>query len=172
MPAVADPAAKFQGYVHPERLVSTIGGRTFETTRSGVVESDEDTLLYHTGHIQTRSNRRWWRPKRPTCVTISVSNEFAGADVKAWNRSRLPLSFFYGDNFNWCAAYALWVFELSGMPTPGSSTEVAQVGRRRPTDDHIQPERARVITPIPLVTIDGSGRFLGDVLPHAVDRKP
>ena len=52
MPAAIDQHPKFAEYAHPERLVST----EWLAQRLGspglvVVESDEDVLLYETGHI-------------------------------------------------------------------------------------------------------------------------
>ena len=47
-----DPAPKFTAYAHPERLVSTEWLQAhLGTPGLMVVESDEDVLLYETGHI-------------------------------------------------------------------------------------------------------------------------
>ncbi|HEX2420332.1 MAG TPA: sulfurtransferase, partial [Acidimicrobiia bacterium] len=52
MSVAGDPAAKFQSYAHPERLVSTDWlAEHLQDPSVVVVESDEDVLLYHTGHI-------------------------------------------------------------------------------------------------------------------------
>ena len=48
----ADPAEELQGYAHPGRLVTTewLAGHLGDP-RVVVAESDEDVLLYETGHI-------------------------------------------------------------------------------------------------------------------------
>ena len=52
LPVDADPAEKFQSYSHPDRLVSTDWlAEHLNDSDLVVVESDEDVLLYHTGHI-------------------------------------------------------------------------------------------------------------------------
>ena len=52
MAIAPDPSTDFSGYAHPERLVST-GWLAEHLGEPGlaVVESDEDVLLYDTGHI-------------------------------------------------------------------------------------------------------------------------
>ncbi len=57
MTAPVDPSEKFAAYAHPERLVSTEWLQ--EQLDAGtpdlvVVESDEDVLLYETGHVPER----------------------------------------------------------------------------------------------------------------------
>ena len=52
MTAKNDPSSKFQGYAHPERLVSTEWvAQHLDDPDVIIVESDEDVLLYNTGHI-------------------------------------------------------------------------------------------------------------------------
>ena len=52
MPLPADPDPALQSYAHPERLV-TADWLSANLGRPGlvIVESDEDVLLYDTGHI-------------------------------------------------------------------------------------------------------------------------
>ena len=58
MTVAFDPAEKFQGYAHPERLVSTAWLEAhLGTPGLVIVESDEDVLLYETGHIPGAVNR-------------------------------------------------------------------------------------------------------------------
>ncbi|MDQ4097944.1 MAG: sulfurtransferase, partial [Actinomycetota bacterium] len=52
MPVPADPAPELQQYAHPERLVTTQWlADNLDNPDLVVVESDEDVLLYDTGHI-------------------------------------------------------------------------------------------------------------------------
>ncbi len=61
MPYPVEQNEKFAAYAHPERLVSTewlaaaIDGGALDGGKLVVVESDEDVLLYETGHIPARS---------------------------------------------------------------------------------------------------------------------
>ena len=51
MPLPADPDPKLQAYAHPERLVTTDWLATHLGDPSlAVIESNEDVLLYKTGH--------------------------------------------------------------------------------------------------------------------------
>ena len=57
MPVAVETNEKFASYAHPERLVSTewlaaaLADGAATDGRIVVVESDEDVLLYETGHI-------------------------------------------------------------------------------------------------------------------------
>jgi hypothetical protein len=52
MPVANDPAPALQAYAHPEKLVTTEWlAANLETPGLVIVESDEDVLLYETGHI-------------------------------------------------------------------------------------------------------------------------
>jgi len=52
MALALDTAEKFQAYTHPEKLVSTDWyAEHLDDPGLVVVESDEDVLLYDTGHI-------------------------------------------------------------------------------------------------------------------------
>ena len=63
--------ARFAAYAHPERLVSTdwLAAQLDGGNPEGVVvlESDEDVLLYDTGHIPGAVKLDWHtRPQRPS----------------------------------------------------------------------------------------------------------
>ena len=52
MPVPTDPDAKLAAYAHPERLVTTSWlAEHLDDPGLVVVESDEDVLLYETGHV-------------------------------------------------------------------------------------------------------------------------
>jgi thiosulfate/3-mercaptopyruvate sulfurtransferase len=52
-----DTAAKFADYAHPEMIVSTEWvAEHLDDPGLVVAESDEDVLLYETGHIPARSS--------------------------------------------------------------------------------------------------------------------
>ena len=115
MPVDLDPAPKFTGYAHPERLVGTDWLQShLGTTGLVVVESDEDVLLYETGHIPGAVKIDWH-----TDLNDPVERDFIGsaafaAMLGAKGISRDTTVVIYGDKNNWWAAYALWVFTLFG----------------------------------------------------------
>jgi len=110
-----DDDPKFAEYAHPERLVST-AWLADNLGKPGlvVVESDEDVLLYETGHIPGAVKVDWH-----TDLNDQVARDYVdGADFAALMRSkgiaRDDTVVIYGDKNNWWAAYALWVFTLFG----------------------------------------------------------
>ena len=115
MPVDLDPAPKFTGYAHPERLVGTDWLQShLGATGLVVVESDEDVLLYETGHIPGAVKIDWH-----TDLNDPVERDFIGsaafaAMLGAKGISRDTTVVIYGDKNNWWAAYALWVFTLFG----------------------------------------------------------
>jgi thiosulfate/3-mercaptopyruvate sulfurtransferase len=117
MSAALDPAEKLQGYAHPERLVTTDWlAEHLDDPTVVVAESDEDVLLYSTGHIPGAVKIDWH-----TDLNDSVARDYVDAEGFARLMSEKGISrdttiVFYGDNFNWWAAYALWVASLFGHP--------------------------------------------------------
>ena len=115
MPAEFDSAAKFAEYSHPERLVTT----DWLAERLGqpglvVVESDEDVLLYETGHIPGAVKIDWHTDLNDPVVRDYVNGEQFAALLGSKGIARDTTVVIYGDKTNWWAAYALWVFTLFG----------------------------------------------------------
>jgi thiosulfate/3-mercaptopyruvate sulfurtransferase len=115
MPAEFDSAAKFAEYAHPERLVTT----DWLAERLGqpglvVVESDEDVLLYETGHIPGAVKVDWHTDLNDPVVRDYVNGEQFAALLGSKGIARDTTVVIYGDKNNWWAAYALWVFTLFG----------------------------------------------------------
>lgn len=115
MPAEFDSAAKFAEYSHPERLVTT----DWLAERLGqpglvVVESDEDVLLYETGHIPGAVKIDWHTDLNDPVVRDYVNGEQFAALLGSKGIARDTTVVIYGDKNNWWAAYALWVFTLFG----------------------------------------------------------
>ncbi|MCU1637218.1 MAG: sulfurtransferase [Cryobacterium sp.] len=110
-----DPSDKFSAYAHPERLVSTDWlQQRLGTPGLVVVESDEDVLLYETGHIPGAVKIDWH-----TDLNDPVQRDFIGSEAFAGvagskGIARDSTVVIYGDKNNWWAAYALWVFTLFG----------------------------------------------------------
>ncbi|UEJ81712.1 sulfurtransferase [Brachybacterium halotolerans subsp. kimchii] len=111
----ADPAPELQEYAHPEKLV-TAAWLADHLGEDGlvVVESDEDVLLYDTGHIPGAVKIDWHLDLNDPVTRDYVDGEgFAALMSRAGITSDTTVVV-YGDKSNWWAAYALWVFELFG----------------------------------------------------------
>jgi len=110
-----DPAPKFAGYDHPERLVSTEWlSANLEAPGLVVVESDEDVLLYETGHIPGAVKVDWHTELQDQVTRDYLDSDGFAALMSEKGIARDDTIVFYGDNFNWWAGYALWVFRLFG----------------------------------------------------------
>ena len=135
----------------PQRLVTTDGWPSiWATTGLVVVESDEDVLLYDTGHIPGAVKVDWHLE-----LNDQVTRDYLDADEFAELCAAKGIGHddtivFYGDNFNWWAAYALWVFTLFGhadvrMLDGGRQKWIAE-GREVTRD---KPTRPRADYPVP-----------------------
>ena len=112
-----DPADKLQHYAHPERLVTTEWlAEHLDDPDVVVAESDEDVLLYETGHIRGAVKIDWHTDLNDPVARDYVDAESFAALMSRKGISRETTIVFYGDNFNWWAAYALWVTSLFGHP--------------------------------------------------------
>jgi thiosulfate/3-mercaptopyruvate sulfurtransferase len=110
-----DPDPKLAGYAHPERLVTT-EWLAQNLGRPGLVvaESDEDVLLYEIGHIPGAVKLDWHTELNDVVARDYVDAEGFAALMSAKGIARDSTIVLYGDNFNWWAAYALWVCSLFG----------------------------------------------------------
>jgi thiosulfate/3-mercaptopyruvate sulfurtransferase len=117
MGAAGDPAATAKGYAHPERLVTTGWlAEHLDDPDVVVAESDEDVLLYETGHIPGAVKIDWHTDLNDPVERDYIDGERFAAMLGDKGVSRDTTLVFYGDNFNWWAAYALWVASLFGHP--------------------------------------------------------
>src|SRR5215469_16447365 len=79
-----------------------------------VVESDEDVLLYETGHIPGAVKVDWHTELNDPVVRDYVDGAGFADLLSRKGISRDDTVVIYGDKNNWWAAYALWVFSLFG----------------------------------------------------------
>jgi thiosulfate/3-mercaptopyruvate sulfurtransferase len=115
MTVPTDPDARFANYAHPERLVSTEWlAANLGTPGLVVVESDEDVLLYETGHIEGAVKIDWHTDLNDPVERDYVDGEGFAKLLGSKGISRDTTVVIYGDKNNWWAAYALWVFSLFG----------------------------------------------------------
>nr|BFF11342.1 sulfurtransferase [Microbacterium flavescens] len=108
-------SAKFADYAEPGRLVT---GDWLEqrlgTPGLVVVESDEDVLLYETGHIPGAVKVDWHTELNDPVVRDYVDGAGFAQLLSRKGIGRDDTIVIYGDKNNWWAAYALWVFSLFG----------------------------------------------------------
>jgi thiosulfate/3-mercaptopyruvate sulfurtransferase len=112
-----DSSPQLSGYAHPERLVTTDWlADNLGTSGLRVIESNEDILLYDTGHITGAIKIDWHTELNDPVIRDYVDGEGFSALMERKGISREDTVVIYGDKSNWWAAYALWVFTLFGHP--------------------------------------------------------
>ncbi|MEO5920733.1 MAG: sulfurtransferase [Pseudolysinimonas sp.] len=110
-----DASPAFAEFAHPERLVSS-DWLIEHLGEPGlvVVESDEDVLLYETGHIAGAVKIDWHTDLNDPVTRDYLDGAGFAALLGSKGISRDSTVVIYGDKNNWWAAYALWVFTLFG----------------------------------------------------------
>ncbi len=112
----ADPSIVARGYVHPESLVTTAWlAEHLADPNLRVIESDEDVLLYDTGHIPGAQKVDWHADLNDPLVRDYIDRDQFQALVRRLGIDETTPVVFYGDKSNWWACYALWVFHLYGF---------------------------------------------------------
>lgn len=117
-----------RGYAVPEVLVSTSWvSEHLDDPTVRIVESNEDPLLYPSGHIPGAAEVDWTRD-----LNDSLRRDYLDRDGFEQLAARLGLMWdttvvFYGDKNNWWATYAMWVFLLFGH----QNVRILDGGRRK-----------------------------------------
>lgn len=104
-----------RGYTNPDKLVSTDWvAEHLNDENVRIVESNEDPLLYPSGHIPNAVEVDWAQDLNDPLRRDYLDK--AGFEALASKIGITPDTtiVFYGDKSNWWATYALWVFELFG----------------------------------------------------------
>ena len=121
-----------RGYANPDKLVSTdwVAAR-LDDSSVRIVESNEDPLLYPSGHIPGAVEVDWVKD-----LNDPLRRDYLDKDGFAALASRIGITpdttvVFYGDKSNWWATYALWVFELFGH----DNARIMDGGRLKWTDE-------------------------------------
>jgi thiosulfate/3-mercaptopyruvate sulfurtransferase len=161
------------GYAHPEYLVDTdwvAEHRNDPDIR--IVESDEDILLYETGHIPGAVKVDWF-----TTLQHPVRRDFLTQDEFEKLCSEMGIGndttvIFYGDKSNWFACYSLWVFRYYGHEKlkimNGGRLKWAQEGRPLTREVPSYPKAGyRIKNPNPAIRA-----FRDDVFDQIEGRKP
>jgi thiosulfate/3-mercaptopyruvate sulfurtransferase len=108
-------ATEARTYADTEVLVATSWVATnLENPKVRIIESNEDTLLYSSGHIPGAVHVDWTND-----LNDSVRRDYIRKAGFESLMSRIGVTadttvVFYGDKNNWWACYAFWVFQLFG----------------------------------------------------------
>ena len=106
---------KFSAYANPDALVDTEWlAANLNAPGIRIVESNEDLLLYDTGHIPGAVHIDWRRDLNDQLTRDYVDCEGFAALCRKNGITPDTTVIFYGDKSNWWACYALWVFTLFG----------------------------------------------------------
>ena len=104
-----------RGYAHPDVLVSTDWVEThLNDPKVRVIESNEDTLLYASGHVPGAVHVDWTTDLNDQIRRDYITRKGFEALMSKIGATPDTTVVFYGDKNNWWACYAFWVFQLFG----------------------------------------------------------
>ncbi|MEM4409860.1 MAG: sulfurtransferase [Candidatus Caldarchaeum sp.] len=102
-------------YANPDVLVSTSWvAEHINDPAIRIVESDEDVLLYDTGHIPGAVKVDWQNDLQDPVIRDYISKERFELLMSEKGIANDTTVVFYGDKSNWWACYAFWVFKMFG----------------------------------------------------------
>ena len=190
---MSETISKTSGYAHPEVLVTTdwvAEHRNDPNVR--LAESNEDVLLYETGHIPGAINIDWHNDLNDPIMRDYISPAQFAELMSRNGITPETTVVFYGDKNNWWASYAFWVFQLFGHTNArlldgGRAKWIAEgreLSRERssyPRTQYPLPKRddstvrafrddvlKQIIAGKPLVDVRSPGEFKGELL-HMAD---
>src|SRR5664279_3568195 len=104
-----------RGYAHPEMLVSTewVAAHLDDPTVR-IVESNEDPLLYASGHLPGAVQVDWTHDLNDQIRRDYLNKAGFESLMSRSGIAKNTTVVFYGDKNNWWATYAFWVFQLFG----------------------------------------------------------
>jgi thiosulfate/3-mercaptopyruvate sulfurtransferase len=163
-----------RSYAHADVLVSTEWvAEHLADSRVRVLESDEDLLLYETGHIPGAVKLDWVGELNDPVIRDYLSRERMQRLLRSKGVSDDTTVVLYGDKNNWWATYAFWVFRLFGLKRlrvmDGGRLRWAEEGRSLVTDVPRYPEGDITIGERDDHAIRA---FRDDVLAHSGARRP
>src|SRR5687767_8275049 len=163
-----------RGYARTDALVSTDWvAEHSQDPNIRIVESDEDVLLYDTGHVPGAVKVDWHAD-----LNDALQRDYVNPEQFAKLASRLGITpdttvIFYGDKNNWWATYALWVFRLFGH----DKVKIMDGGRKKWEDEGRElvtevPQVAATTYPTPTRDDQKIRAFREDVLKHVEGKRP
>lgn len=155
-----------RGYARADALVTTQWlAEHLNDPSIKVLESNEDVLLYDTGHVPGAQKLDWHAD-----LNDPVERDYLEPEQFAELVSRLGITpdttvVFYGDKNNWWATYALWVFRLFGH----DAVKIVDGGRKKWIDEGRElstetPSYGRTNYPVPTRDDEKIRAFREDVL--------
>ena len=112
---MAVQALQNRGYAHADALVTTEWvAQHLNDPHVRVIESNEDPLLYSSGHIPNAVEVDWTRDLNDPIRRDYLTREGFENLMSRIGATIETTIVFYGDRNNWWAAYAMWVFSLFG----------------------------------------------------------
>jgi thiosulfate/3-mercaptopyruvate sulfurtransferase len=119
-------------YSDPDSLVSTEWlAEHLNDKDIRVLESDEDTLLYDTGHIPGSQKIDWVQDLNDHIVRDYIDSDRFAELLSNKGIGNDTTVVFYGDKNNWWATYAYWVFQLFGH----TKAKILNGGRKKWIDE-------------------------------------
>lgn len=163
-----------RGYVNSEVLVSTDWvAEHLDDPNIRIIESNEDQLLYPSGHIPGAVQVDWTTDLNDPLVRDYLNKEGFEALMSRIGVTPDTTVVFYGDKSNWWATYAFWVFQLFNH----TNAKVMDGGRlkwekeRRPTT-HEVPNYAQANYKAPERDDSKIRAFRDQVLQHVQNKLP
>ena len=161
-------------YAQPDVLVSTAWlADHLHDPDVRLAESNEDVLLYETGHIPGAVNIDWHNDLNDPLVRDYINPAKFAELMRRHGITPETTVIFYGDKNNWWATYAFWVFQLFGH----TNAKLLDGGRAKWIAEGRELSRERPSYPrssYPLPTRDDAAirAFRDDVLKQIVAGKP
>ena len=178
-----------RGYSRPEVLVSTDWvAAHLNDPGVRIVESNEDPLVYPSGHVPGAVEVDWTRDLNDQLRRDYLDREGFERLARRIGITRETNVVFYGDKNNWWAAYAYWVFHLFGhtnarlmdggrLKWQNEGRELSREAPQYPESEYAAPPRddsrirafrdqvlAHVEQGLPLVDVRSPGEYSGELL--------
>ena len=162
-------------YAHPEALVETSWlADHLHDPGIRIVESNEDVLLYDTGHIEGAVHIDWRADLQDNLLRDYISPEAFAALCSKNGITPDTTVIFYGDKSNWWSCYALWAFHLYGH----TKTKIVNGGRDKWIKEgrpltRTKPSPAAASYPVPPKRYDDTIRaFYAETIKQMQEKKP